>query len=1512
MDRRKFINSKFISIVFLIGFVFASLPTTAASADPGSPIYMTPTLTTTFDGVAPLPTTIDNSTSNGLVANNDSVGQDFDFTVNTSDGQSHNLSYVILTATLSPDAGSAQWSEASLPTSCIGQFASAKKVSTDGLQVKCRINGPFVIGSVNKISATWSPTSITPHNTDVDVSFTLSGVMTADALYPVPINPDDVTSTTETTTAVSEVSSLETRKWAGPYTINRNNGTGAPESVTFSWGVTFGLVNPLATSVKGANSSTLGSISLNDDFSEMGMLWQNATLGSCGIGTASDTYPIPIGVGTSHITTGNRSNVKNAGTFSCSQPGGAGTNIEIDNTGVDFNATWFPIGYVNTTPTAYYGMNHPTIANEVWDSPIGTNNHAVVSAGYITTTIPWTDIIAFDNSGQDPIASLNTVRVCNTVSDLEVVGDDPTYVDPTADNSACVDLGIGTIQSVAKRFAMGSVEDTKVNEYINAQPSSYGSVSPNTDNVVVPGEKLFSNLTFHNTGTSINAITSPQMCDVIDNNNLRIVANDFYSDLGTYNNFSANGYTNHSFYSSKLSTITSVSGFPSETVPTESDIIVEFANAPPMTSSSSLRTFDCDSIDPGDWKTDPNNVTGGINNANVTRVRLADGKNLIPGRRIEVSIPMQVLPTKNYGDIVQNVMRSRSGTTTSQQSANAWSNLTSTCEVYNWAATNTATNNCDRAYVTAATGHLELTDNVDSSLAGTQHRQTEGIRSVQAGSSWTFDVRASMGYNADVSVDNVNAYVVLPEGVNYQSSTLAPDNIIGECDASINFACITSPGLRNNTGSTTLVWELGDFEFDFPNGQDPGTIYHPEGFFGYWKVTADTDLAFTSGIKRQTRGWMTADTGLATQSVNWPSVETTWSVYYDNDSNGRYDDDWITFTQTAQFIISKWTPDFLIPIEGSGRYDVTYTNGSSTSRTFDFIDILPFNGDARVPPSSFTGSISLGGIDLSRAAGISQIYVTSTNPATLNPDPASNVSVGTGIWTCTYAEIGTPGCPTNDQVTALRFVTSALASSARQTVRITIDTTNNTGADLYSNNAMGRASGLAGEIHTEDVYFRTQFLRVGNRVFIDLNDNGLFDGSDTPVAGVEMQLRSSFDDSIIDTTTTDTDGFYLLTTGNEGEYYIRIAPSEFGSSGALRGYRAQKDGSVNVGNENDEAADHNARMYSSTNIRTADFDLTNFGEPTGESGDSGLWDSSSNLTLDFALELPAFIGNYVWLDLDDDGIQDSGEPGVSGVDISALYYGDDDALGGGDDETFTTTTDSSGQWQIDGPAGTYAVSYGLPDGYSAARIDEGSDDAVDSDADGVVGSVVVDSSNLDFDFGIIGDSTLGDTIFYDVDGDGSQEVEDVGLDNVNVTLVWYGFDDTFGGGDDLVLTDTTDQEGQYLFERLPPGNFRVTVDVESLPSNLRRQSYDPDDDMDSVSHPVLGAFFSSDMTHDFGYTVAIPSSPPSTSNVAGNGATGTLPTTGSGVSWITTSILMLSAGIVLRIMSRRSTNNNVT
>jgi hypothetical protein len=68
----------------------------------------------------------------------------------------------------------------------------------------------------------------------------------------------------------------------------------------------------------------------------------------------------------------------------------------------------------------------------------------------------------------------------------------------------------------------------------------------------------------------------------------------------------------------------------------------------------------------------------------------------------------------------------------------------------------------------------------------------------------------------------------------------------------------------------------------------------------------------------------------------------------------------------------------------------------------------------------------------------------------------------------------------------------------------------------------------------------------------------------------------------------------------------------------------------------------------------------------------------------FELEDVGSIGDFVWCDEDDDGIQDPGEPGIAGVDVHLSCAGPDDTIGTADDVTATTTTNGSGLYLFQG------------------------------------------------------------------------------------------------------------------------------------------------------------------------------------------------------------------------------------
>lgn len=92
------------------------------------------------------------------------------------------------------------------------------------------------------------------------------------------------------------------------------------------------------------------------------------------------------------------------------------------------------------------------------------------------------------------------------------------------------------------------------------------------------------------------------------------------------------------------------------------------------------------------------------------------------------------------------------------------------------------------------------------------------------------------------------------------------------------------------------------------------------------------------------------------------------------------------------------------------------------------------------------------------------------------------------------------------------------------------------------------------------------------------------------------------------------------------------------------------------------------------------------------------------------IEQKAALGDYVWRDENMDGIQDEGEMGIEGIMVYLM-----DCMG---NVLGQTVTDVDGYYLFsDLEPGDYSVHFVLPEGYAFSPMDQGSDDAVDSDAD---------------------------------------------------------------------------------------------------------------------------------------------------------------------------------------------------
>jgi hypothetical protein len=109
------------------------------------------------------------------------------------------------------------------------------------------------------------------------------------------------------------------------------------------------------------------------------------------------------------------------------------------------------------------------------------------------------------------------------------------------------------------------------------------------------------------------------------------------------------------------------------------------------------------------------------------------------------------------------------------------------------------------------------------------------------------------------------------------------------------------------------------------------------------------------------------------------------------------------------------------------------------------------------------------------------------------------------------------------------------------------------------------------------------------------------------------------------------------------------------------------------------------------------------------------------------------LGNRVWLDSNQNGLQDSNESGIGGVKVTLL-----DSKG---KTTASITTDGNGYYGFAAELNqTYSLQIKLPQGYNFTKANAGSNDAQDSDVDPETGKTVAikfTAQTLDWDAGLI-------------------------------------------------------------------------------------------------------------------------------------------------------------------------------
>jgi hypothetical protein len=329
---------------------------------------------------------------------------------------------------------------------------------------------------------------------------------------------------------------------------------------------------------------------------------------------------------------------------------------------------------------------------------------------------------------------------------------------------------------------------------------------------------------------------------------------------------------------------------------------------------------------------------------------------------------------------------------------------------------------------------------------------------------------------------------------------------------------------------------------------------------------------------------------------------------------------------------------------------------------------------------------------------------------------------------------------------------------------------------------------------------------LGDLVWLDDGD-GIQDSGEPGVAGIAVELQVGLG-VVVANTVTGPDGRYLFEAVEAGRYTVRFGPLP-------AGLRFTDDG------RGPDDTDSDANPYSGRASAVVAAGEALLGVDAGlvpaEPGELG------------------HVGDRVWTDIDGDGLQDPGEPGEAGVEVALV--------GANTGQLASTVTDAAGAYSFMvsraiAPDQPYRLVFAAPPGRTFSPLDAG-DDAIDSDADPETGDTVnfrlgPDETVTTWDAGIAGSGppgAIGDLVWEDLDGDGTQGADEPGVPTVIVELL-----DASGT---VLSTLVTETDGQYRFSGLAGGDYSVRFDA---PPGFGFTAPDQgnDDQLDSDADPATG------------------------------------------------------------------------
>ncbi len=594
----------------------------------------------------------------------------------------------------------------------------------------------------------------------------------------------------------------------------------------------------------------------------------------------------------------------------------------------------------------------------------------------------------------------------------------------------------------------------------------------------------------------------------------------------------------------------------------------------------------------------------------------------------------------------------------------------------------------------------------------------------------------------------------LPNGMNYiaGSASLEP--------ASVNVL---------PSGETEIVWDLGK---NINLSIEPIT-YSVELRFD---LLTNTDLVNTAVIE-----------SIADLSPEALRTDTRTITVINNQSWGIRED--------------VLTP--LVEINDPITYQILYGQFKNRDmQNFELISILPTHDPVYSEDgfTSYTGAYSLGDI---RVENGEEVFATLDDPQSIDTDPKENTST----W-APLSEVIAAG--DNEQITALKFTSPVFRSGeATRAIQITVNPTSNKEGDKYGTFTNGRTDAIDLPVKSKEVLARVVASSIGDTVWMDANRNGRVDSDEIRLENVKVILKQN--GTRIDEQLTNNLGNYEFDNLHSGVYEVEVDVTTLPEN-------------VQQVYDPDATLDHNTTI-------NLDMDEDN------DSADFGYYSDS--------VATSGAIGDYIFTDIDKNGLQDMTDTGIEGVVVTLTKEGD---------ASFqqTATTNAEGKYEFTNlELATYHVTV------DETTLSDTLELSVDPDGDTLSSMYSVTLTDttpsvMVVDFGykesavVNPQGTIGDYIFTDVDKNGLQDMTDTGIEGVVVTL-------TKEGDASFQQTATTNAEGKYEFTNLELATYHVTVDETTLSDTLEL-SVDPDGDtLSSMYSVTLTDATPSIMVVDFGY-----------------------------------------------------------